>query len=116
MCAPFLPLTSIRGSCFFTDFNTSLSGGSNLSSAQLNISGEDLCGEALYYDINGSGVCRPICGEFLARNDLILKVIISFGFATSVLMLIVVPVVQRKTMYASPSLIYCIHVQSLKLC
>ena len=57
------------------------------------------CPEDFYYDENGTQLCQPICGKFLARDATVQRVVISIGFVLSVLMLFLVVPLQRETLY-----------------
>ncbi len=64
----------------------------------INFSEESLCTDGLYFDVDDTRICRPTCGEFLARNIMFERVAISIGFILSLLMVAVVLPIQRKTL------------------
>lgn len=55
------------------------------------------CKEGLFLDEH-IGICKPLCGEFLARNVFFQRIAISVGFILSLLVFLMVLPVQRKNM------------------
>lgn len=55
------------------------------------------CGEGFYFDEEETRSCRPICGEFLFKSNVLKQVVFSVGFLFSVLTLILA-FLQRDTL------------------
>ena len=59
------------------------------------------CPNGLFYDQNGTGICRPECGQF-RRSSLVVEFFqilsVCTGFVASVIMFILAFTLQRKTL------------------
>ncbi len=60
-----------------------------------------MCSEGYFFDANGTGLCRPECGQLqLAEIGLVIIVQVcgGIGLVTFVLMIVLAVTIQRKTL------------------